>query len=65
MKKPSKKNEEPISDLEAIKRLLMFQLVREGVKQSDLAHLLGVSQSTISRLLPKGVSGKNSGTSNV
>ncbi|MBK8457831.1 MAG: helix-turn-helix domain-containing protein [Phyllobacteriaceae bacterium] len=42
------------NDLDAIKKLMIFQLLEKGFSQSQLASALGVSQPTISRMLPKG-----------
>ena len=47
-------------ELVAIRRLLMFALVRSGCSQDELANALGVSQSSISRMLPtKAVKGRS------
>ena len=48
------------NDLEAIKKLMIFQLLEKGFSQSQLAQALGVSQPTISRMLPKGGSKRKS-----
>lgn len=42
------------SELRAIKLLLVLQLLRQGVKQGQIAATLGVSEATMSRMLPKG-----------
>lgn len=42
-----------LAELTAVKRLLMFGLIRSGVTQRQLAAALGTSQSTISRMLPE------------
>lgn len=44
------------SDLKAIKMLLILQLLRSGVRQSQIAAMLGISDATMSRMLPKGIS---------
>ena len=40
------------TELEAIKRLLILQLVVSGVRAGDIASVLGVDNSVISRLVP-------------
>lgn len=45
-------------NIEAIKRLMIFQLLEKGLSQGRIAEALGVNQSTISRMLPKGPSKK-------
>jgi predicted transcriptional regulator len=42
------------NELRAIKMLLVLQLLRQGVKQGQIAAVLGVSEATMSRMLPKG-----------
>jgi DNA-binding transcriptional regulator LsrR (DeoR family) len=49
-------NSEMVAELKSIKLLLIMQLLRSGVKQSQIAAMLGVSEATMSRMLPKGVS---------
>jgi predicted transcriptional regulator len=41
-------------ELRQIKLLLIANLLRSGVKQSDIAALLGTSNATMSRMLPSG-----------
>lgn len=41
---------------EAIKRLLILQLLHQGVRQNHIAAMLGVSEPTMSRMIPKGLS---------
>lgn len=43
------------TELEGIKKLLIFALLRNGSSQRDVAKALGVNQSTISRMFPKGL----------
>jgi IS30 family transposase len=45
-------------NLEIIKRLMIFQLLERGISQSRLGEALGVNQSTISRMIPKGAAKK-------
>ena len=46
-----KKMDELVESVEQIKRLLIFALLRSGASQGDVAKALGVTQSSISRLL--------------
>jgi predicted transcriptional regulator len=39
-------------ELDAIKRLLVLQLLTSGVQAKDVAHALGVDKSVVSRLVP-------------
>jgi hypothetical protein len=46
---------DPVAEeLRQIKLLLIANLLRGGVKQSDIAALLGTSTATMSRMLPSG-----------
>lgn len=47
---------EMISELKSVKMLLILQLLKSGVKQSQIAAILGISEATMSRMLPKGIS---------
>ena len=42
-----------LKELEMLRKLKMFELFREGYSQAELAQALGVSQPTISRMMPK------------
>lgn len=42
-------------EIHSIKKLLMLQLLAMGYKQKHLAATLGVSEATLSRMLPKGL----------
>lgn len=55
-KKRTKKSLDP---LEAIKRLLILQLVRDGVTSEEIANVLGIDSSTIRRIAPASKVGKN------
>ncbi len=44
-----------VEEMQAIKKLLMLQLLAVGYKQKHLAGALGVSEATLSRMLPKGL----------
>lgn len=51
-KKLSKQSNDPVvKELEAIKRLLVLQLITSGVQSTHIAASLGVDVSTISRLV--------------
>lgn len=46
---------DPITaELIAIKRLLIFDLLRNGAKQEQVAVALGISQSAVSKMFKKG-----------
>jgi predicted transcriptional regulator len=45
-----------VEEMQAIKKLLMLQLLAMGYKQKRIAAALGVSDATLSRMLPKGLS---------
>ena len=52
-KKAKKQKGDPVvNELNAIKRLLILQLVTSGVLASDIASALQVDKSVISRLFP-------------
>lgn len=44
-----------IGETVAVKKLLVLQLLAVGYKQKHLAAVLGVSEATLSRMLPKGL----------
>lgn len=46
-----------VSELGALKKLMILQLLDKGYSQSQIALTLGVSQPTISGMFPKGVLG--------
>ena len=41
------------SEVESIKRLLLFWLLKNGMSQEDVARALGVNQSTVSRIFQR------------
>jgi DNA-binding transcriptional regulator LsrR (DeoR family) len=51
----AKEKDEVASELHALKMLMILQLLRQGVKQGQIAAVLGVSDATISRMLPTGI----------
>lgn len=44
-----------ISEIQSVKKLMMLQLLAIGYKQKQIATVLGVSEATLSRMLPKGL----------
>lgn len=42
-----------IKELEMLRKLRIFELFDKGYSQAQLAQVLGVSQPTISRMVPK------------
>lgn len=44
-----------IIEIQSVKKLLMLHLLKIGYKQTHLAAALGVSEATVSRMLPKGL----------
>ena len=44
---------EELKVLEDIRKLLVFILLKQGLKQGEIAEALGVSQPTISRMFKK------------
>lgn len=50
----AKETDDVLGELRALKMLMILQLLRQGVKQSQIAAMLGVSEATMSRMLPKG-----------
>jgi DNA-binding transcriptional regulator LsrR (DeoR family) len=51
----AKEGDELLAEIKAVKMLLILQLLRSGAKQSQLASMLGISEATMSRMLPKGL----------
>ena len=51
----AKEGEDQTADIRAIKMLTILQLLRSGVKQAQIAAMLGISEATMSRMLPKGI----------
>lgn len=48
-------NDPILAELAAIKRLMVFALLRSGASQEDVATPLGMSQSQVSRMFPGGM----------
>jgi len=52
-RKPRGQRSDPVADeLNAIKRLLVLQLVTSGVQASRIGTVLGVDRSVVSRMVP-------------
>ncbi len=45
--------EQIVKELEMIRKLKLAEMLERGYSQSQLAQILGVSQPTISRMIPK------------
>ena len=50
-----KETDDFLTEMRALKMLMILQLLRQGVKQGQIAAMLGISDATISRMLPKGI----------
>lgn len=44
-----------LEEMKSVKMLLILQLLAMGIKQRQIALMLGISAATMSRLLPKGL----------
>ena len=44
-----------VDEIQAVKKLLILQLLAMGYKQRHIASVLGISEATLSRMLPKGI----------
>ena len=51
----ARETDDVLGELRALKLLMILQLLRQGVKQGQIAAMLGVSEPTMSRMLPKGI----------
>ncbi len=52
-RKAKKAKGDPVADgIDAIKRLMVLQLITSGVQAKNIASALGVDQSAVSRLVP-------------
>lgn len=50
-----KDESEVLAELRSIKMLFVLGLLRQGLTQGQIAQVLGVSDATMSRMLPKGI----------
>lgn len=46
--------EELLNEMRSIKMLLILQLIGQGFRQRQIAQFLGISEASMSRMLPKG-----------
>ena len=53
--------EQILKELEMLRKLRIFELFEKGYSQAQLAQVLGVSQPTISRMMPKVAARKKAG----
>ncbi len=44
-----------IEEMQGVKKLMILQLLAMGYKQKHIASALGISEATLSRMLPKGI----------
>ena len=51
----AKEKDDLLDELRALKLLMVLQLLRVGVRQGQIAAMLGISDATMSRMLPKGI----------
>jgi predicted XRE-type DNA-binding protein len=51
---PNEKTDPVIAELQMIRKLLVLGLLRTGITQSQLGGVLGLSQSQVSEMFPKG-----------
>ncbi len=42
-------------DLDAIKKLMILELIQKGLKQKQISRVLNVSEATLSEMFPKGL----------
>jgi DNA-binding transcriptional regulator LsrR (DeoR family) len=47
-----------IKEMRDVKMLLILQMLDAGVRQRQIATALGISEATMSRMLPKGLASK-------
>lgn len=48
-----------LAELEALKKLMVLDLLGKGYSQTQIALTLGVGQASVSRMFPKGALGKS------
>ena len=53
----AKEADDLLGELRALKMLMILQLLRQGLKQNQIAAMLGVSEATMSRMLPRVLAG--------
>ncbi|MFL6726641.1 MAG: hypothetical protein ACJ8FS_09025 [Sphingomicrobium sp.] len=47
-----------VKEMRDVKMLLILQMLNAGVRQRQIANALGISEATMSRMLPKGLGAK-------
>ena len=50
----AKEKDELLEEIRALKMLMILQLLRQGIRQGQIAAMLGISNATMSRMIPKG-----------
>lgn len=51
----AKETDDVLGELRALKMFMILQLLRQGTRESQTAAMLGVSERTMGRMLPKGI----------
>jgi DNA-binding NarL/FixJ family response regulator len=51
-----------IAEVRSLKMLLILQTLAEGYQQKQIASALGVSEATLSRMMPRGLANRRWGT---
>lgn len=51
----SKKFDQAMLDVEAIKKFMVIDLISRGLSQDDVGKLMGADQSTVSKMFPGGI----------
>lgn len=51
----AREGDDLVTEIRALKMLMILQLLRSGVRQGQIAAMLGISEATMSRMLPKGI----------
>ncbi|MBO6769677.1 MAG: hypothetical protein JJ901_15400 [Erythrobacter sp.] len=51
----SKKLEQLASDVDAIKKFLVIDLISRGFSQDEIGKLMGIGQSAVSEMFPGGI----------
>lgn len=48
-----------VAELEALKKLMVLDLLGKGYSQTQIALTLGIGQASVSRMFPRGALGKS------
>ena len=54
----TKQVNELIEEVRSVKKLLVLRLLQEDISQRQIASMLGVSEATMSRMIPKGATAR-------